>query len=281
VNYATLRLPVLEARMDWITATAKQGERANALTWYVDDLVSDNERHGDRLEPWNAMGYRGFQCGLARYGRGSEGAIAVVSGPAAQDHAVPLAQLGDHWTRVDYCVTCLDEAGQIDPTEDYWEQWDATKGQGRIVYSCGRTQNKGGGNTLTLGSRASAYYSRVYDKGVESKGSYPKGSWRWETELKRQASEMHRAHWLQGMISQKAIAGLIKSEFARLHLDVPWDAEPEIDRAHHVKHPRDAERIISWLSSQVAPSVAFAIEARGVEAVLEALNLPHISYEGR
>src|ERR1700693_4120985 len=115
VDYLNLKLPIVEARIDWITATARRGDRANALINFAERQMLGEEGYGDKFEEWRFQGYRGFSCGNVRWGWGKEGACTVWTKDLADLVAASLAQLSDHWSRVDYCVTVFDESGEVNP----------------------------------------------------------------------------------------------------------------------------------------------------------------------
>ena len=280
MDYSTLVLPVLEARTDWITATAPSGQRAHALAEFADSMVALEAAKGDKLESWGFQSYRGWQAGDWRYGWGRHGSCVVVSHESSWLNATNLAELADHWSRIDYCVTVLDNNRTIAPDNDYWEAWPWKERPLRQLAEIRRNQGMNGGNSVTIGSRASAYYFRCYDKFSESRGAYPQGAWRWELELKREASENHHSSWRNGAKTSRYVMDLISSDLARYKLAVPWQANSEVEREPRVHRERDADRILKWLTLQVAPAVHFAIEARGVDAVLDSLQIMKRSVQG-
>lgn len=212
-------------------------------------------------------------CGRWRWGFGKLGTIAVVSGEQAQIAAGTLADIAEHWSRVDYCVTVLDCEGVLRPDEHYWEAWPP-KDLPEIHWpKLRRWQEWHGGSTMQIGSRASARYMRIYDKHAESPREYPKGAWRWEIEMKREASEQQQRINLH--LSQPGWHALntITTEIHRLGLSVPWKPGAAVERSRQIKYIADADRTLGWLAQQVAPSAQFAAQARGRDAVLAALNI--------
>lgn len=278
MDYRLLSLPVLESRLDWVTCSARRDGSAIELMNYVDRMVQQEARSGQKIERYRNHGYDGWRAGNWAWGFGKQGAIAVVSGAEAQAAARNLALLADHWSRCDYCVTVQDIEGEIDPSNDYWESWRQFAANTKGKPEATRIQGSSGGATFTLGERSGAYYSRVYNKAVESPGEYPVGCWRWELELKRHASEGQQSNWRQNKPPSNYAMNLIASELNRYTLTVPWEPTASIKR-HPEQRPRpDIERTLAWLERQVKPSVEFAVDQAGLEAVLEALNLPTLKW---
>jgi len=279
MDYSLLRLPVVEARLDWISCSARRNSKGVDLMNYADAMVRQHERSGDKISRYKAHGYEGWRCGNWAWGWGRPGAVVVVSQADAHYAASRLALLSDHWSRCDYCVTVRDFDGTIDPAEDYWKSWQIRAAQLPGLAKPSRIQTIGGGSTFTVGDRASAYFARVYNKSVESEGEYPTGCWRWELELKRHASEGQQRRWIESKLPAGYPLNLISTEFQRHGLSVPWQQETPIKRDPQVRPKPDVERTLAWLSRSVRPSVEFAVEKAGVEEVLKALNLPHVAYQ--
>jgi hypothetical protein len=228
---------------------------------------------GDKMAPWSFQGYKGFAAGNWRYGNGGQGAIAVVSGEQAQISASTLARLAQHWSRVDYCVTVLFDDWTEDPASVYWEAFRGNEAKNPHNTAVTRIQRTDGGATVAVGERSSAAYIRVYNKHAESPREYVRGSWRFEVEYKRYLSEGEQRAFFRAGAPHDPALSLVRRDLLAYALPVPWTADAPVDRTKAPARGRDADRCLDWLSKQVAPTVAFCAEARGRDAVMEALNL--------
>jgi Replication initiation factor len=273
MDYTTLHLPVIESRCDWLTATASNFAQHQSLLYVGEQLGADDEKRGDRIETWGFQGYRGFQTSSVRYGYRDDGAILILSGETAGEYIQHVATVAEHFSRVDYCVTAVDEEERIAPPVDYWDKWPYFGSRAGGHPGLTRIQNSVGGSTIAIGARSSAYYARCYDKTAESKGVYPKRSWRWEVEFKRHASEAEHHTWRKGPLGQGAIRAIVAREFVRQGFMVPWTRDDPNPRAAPPPRQHDADRALEWLKEQVGPCVAWLCEARGEEQVLGALGI--------
>jgi hypothetical protein len=273
MSYANIDLRLIDAGVDWITCTAPRDDGALDLASYAEAIVQQQSRDGDKLESWGVHGYRGFQAGGVRWGWGVLGTMAVFSGELAHMAAPTLATLARHWSRVDYQATVLDDDLEIDPPSDYWHEADQALLDAKTSVPLDRHQSKTGGDSCTIGSRASAKYARCYDKYSESKGDYPLGSWRWELELKREVSEAQHLRWRQSTVPLAEQLGYIESFFAGYSLTVPFRTDADVEWPPRFHRPRDADRLLKWFEVQVAPSVRWVAQARGRDAVRKALNI--------
>lgn len=277
--YDKVDLPIVEARLDWITATAHLDYHPDVLRHHGELRVGDYERQGYDVKPWRFQGYYGIQCGPWRVGYGKNGTIAVVSGQEAEDEALVLARYSSHWSRVDYCTTVWDPTLRVNPALDYWQAWPPVDLPPNRHKALTRIQSYLGGQSISLGSRASAHFLRVYDKTAESKEAYPQRCWRFEIEMKRHASEGEHLRWRAGWPPLNHSANLIAQHMSKYRLNVPWNEKQPVRQAVEIKKVPDLERTLEWLRNQVRPSVQWAAQLLGENPVLEALGLPRVAYE--
>jgi hypothetical protein len=280
-NYGDMALPIIEARPDWISASARISVKALQLGTLAGEGITHEAERGEKVRPWNFHGREGFSAGRWRWAANTEDVIVQVSQEEASLWAKAIADLSDHWSRVDYCVTALDETSSIHPDNEYWLAWIDGAGIKRRNAQLTRIQQVWGGASIFVGSRSSSHYLRCYDKAAESEGRYPKGSWRWEVELKGVASEYEHAFWKGQEMSVEATAGLVSNSFRHYGLPLPWVASGRNTQHFKDRKPTDVDRVLSWFSTQVNPSVQWAKSIRGLEPVVDALGLTeHIIHEG-
>jgi hypothetical protein len=276
-----MELPILEARPDWISASAHISAKSLQLGVLAGEGINHEAARGEKVRPWNFHGYEGFSAGRWRWASQTEGIIVQVSQEEASLWAKPIAQLADHWSRVDYCVTAVDEARTIHPDNEYWLWWIEGTGIKRRNAELTRIQQAYGGASIFVGSRASSHYLRCYAKDKESEGRYPPGAWRWEVELKGVASEHEQAFWQEGEMSTEATAGLVSNAFRHYGLPLPWRATGRESQHFEDRKPSDADRLLRWFSTQVNPSVQWVKSVRGLEPVTDALGLTEAIIEQR
>jgi DNA relaxase NicK len=272
MDYSTPVLTVIESRPDWITATCTVGDRAWGLRDLAMRWAEEAEETGNRAKPWKQLGYRGFSCGGIRWGEGREGVIVQVSGSDAAQHDQELAQHADHWSRVDYCVTCWDETALARPLRAYKRSLAAAVRAGTELSKVTSIETLQGGSSLYIGSRASGRYLRCYDKGSESPTEYAAGSWRWEVEYKRELSEAMQMRHQQGFGSQLEICCQLSAEFARHHLAVPWPETMQLELPGADRRTRDVETVLKWIETQVGPSARWLAGRRGWDTIMSALK---------
>jgi hypothetical protein len=270
---STTVLTLIESRYDWITATAKKdGKGGELFDFGMAQMTADAEA-GNQQRAWYFQGYSGVHAGNWSVGWGREGAIVVATQEGSEIGYRSLAGLADHWSRCDLCVTGISSQPDYSPVLDYWERVKPGVKRSEKAPICTVLLNSKGGATFYQGQRSAAFYMRVYNKHVESEGEYPPGSWRFELELKRHASEYEQLRVQSIASTRRPPTDVVATELQRNNLPVPWPNNAPIERAKMPPRTKEVERTLTWFSDQVAPSVAYAVRAAGTKRVREALQL--------
>jgi DNA relaxase NicK len=141
--------------------------------------------------------------------------------------------------------------------------------------------NGNGGSTVYVGARSSEQFGRLYDKGVESKLLSPGKWWRWELELKGDAS-WNMATQLKRIDEPGAIICATVASWFRQRTSHTYTSS--MTSGTLVGSPRlttiDAK--LSWLAQSVRPTVQFLVERVGLDRTLFALGLtPQSAVEER
>lgn len=265
------------AAVDWLTVTTKTARGGAAL-------MSLYERH--KAGSGRSAKFFGFDCvrdehGLTWGKRSLDGLyIFIAPGEAARDtwrKAVPVAS---KVTRIDLAV-------------DVWleQPRDQVKQSARVVLSQhldtrlkytyitgieGQSRNRAG-DTLYIGSRQSAQFGRLYDKGLQ-KGTAPPGKWlRYEVEYKAGAAFQMAREALQLEPGQlpEFISCAVHSWFQRR--DVPPVFQPATDTPGLIIRSEmkqtTATKKLAWLTSQVKPTVQYLFEQGMRSETLRALDI--------
>jgi len=272
-NGSTPVLKLIESRYDWITATARKDGLGGDLFEFGIAQMEASADAGAQQRAWYFQGYTGFHAGNWSVGWGREGAIVVATQEASEVGYRTLANLADHWSRCDVCVTGVDESNQFSPVDQYWQLVKPGTKRSAHAPVCTVILNSKGGETFYQGQRSAAFYMRVYNKHVESDGEYPRGAWRYELEMKRHASENEQERIKREVTRLIPPTDVIATELVRQGLPVPWPNNAPVDRAKMPPRRKEVERTLTWLQDQVAPSVEYATRAAGVKRVREALKL--------
>lgn len=255
--------------VDWLTATSPKDEVGQA--WYGLFLRYTDSQNGQELvsDAKNRY-YEGRKCGPVFWGYApKQGYIMQISGRAANEFWRKVCPSAKNVSRLDLQVTAtgakhrpnlidayelaVAEVGIVAPT--YWRKSRDAK-------------------TVYCGSRNSAQFGRIYDKGAEQGGA-PGYVYRYEVQLGdnlgKPASEYLLS--LEGDDADKGIKSFVHRWF------LTRGARPifsPMGQGHIVSVGRDvttADRKLNWLRSQVAPTIAKLEEMGRLPDALNALGL--------
>lgn len=265
---------LIEARPDWLTATATDPTRAHALLITGLDVIQQDEEAGNDRRPRSWMGYRGTGTEQCFVGWRADGACCRVSANRAGLHWRAIADVADHATRVDLCVTAQGPASSAGFAARASESVRATKlERGRPVVSA-LLDNSEGGATLYCGRRSSERFGRLYRKDVEQPGKYPTFSWRWEVEYKADLARDVLSRLLSIGGAPAQCANIIAAEFERWGASLPRELDllgDALPRAH--RPPTDAQSRFAWLSSSVRSAIAKAGRTHKAADIIAALGI--------
>lgn len=257
--------------IDWLTCTSDREQVG--LAWYDLFKAKANE---ENLEPfvnqsWSNGYYSGLSIDHLKWGRNDTlGYILIASGDTA--HWVwPLVKpAGTRITRIDLCADVLYKNPLPLARSAFGALSDRDKQKRR--YSLFQGTDKG--STLYVGSRHSQAYGRLYDKGVESKLAEPERLWRYEVEIKKPLSQgVCEAMWEK--------TGDLLEIYIKEYIG-GWFSDRGIESAKAVSTGRvkpvlvqrrtnTPTKKLTWLRTQVAPSVAQLVEAGYGREVVNAL----------
>lgn len=257
--------------IDWLTATTDKEE--TGFAWY--DLFC---RSAGKTSEWRNKWYTGRKGEGYRWGYSPrQGYIFISTGKTTPQIFKAIVPAAKNVTRVDFQVTVEMPDALPCLVEDYYAQvCECNKRKYTLI------QNNKGGKTLYVGSRQSAQFGRVYDKGVESKGAKPGKLWRYEVELKQHRGDAI-ARRLLAYIPQSDEQGMSEMNRTIQRAIVPAVWEWFDDRGIHPIFDRigdnelvveigrsvtSDDRKLEWLTTQVRPTIQDFV-SRGLVHKLE------------
>lgn len=264
---------IVSCGVDYLTTTTTVPETARLLLVQADSLLSQERRRGFFVKGWSMSGYSGFACGRVQFGERPDGAIVRLSSDMADSHWWQLFQTTQRASRIDIQITCQMSDG---PTANILRLSEDVH-----RYYCGRrdgpkltlwTDNNDGA-TLYVGTRSSDWFFRAYNKESESALVEYERCVRLELEVKHRAS-VPLINWLiSGDCVQERIKGRIV-DYLSLHGILSSFADcPSRFVNESQPSATDCSKSLSWLRSQVRPTVQKLIDLNMEKAVRDALGL--------
>lgn len=269
-------LPILEARLDWVTATVKAGKALGVLASRADAIMSIREKEGYRRRGFRSPFYQGETIDGCTWGTREDDGMIRLSGELAGRFGPTAITFANHISRLDVQVTLRDP----DLTRNWAERADWLAGQnpkvqaGELETRCIRQRPDG--ITSYIGAPASQRMLRCYDKAAESKGEYPLGSWRWEVEYKHD-----RAHAAARRLQSKSFRpqdclDQVCKAYASVGISLPTVCVPSGWRDAAIKHESDDARRLAWIIGSIRPMLERMKEGYETSVLLDALGFSEV-----
>jgi DNA relaxase NicK len=243
------------AGVDYLRLTAQ--DHAPFSNWHgllLSEMLAEERAGRKRHNRW-LLGYYGTVGQHFFIGKSEAGCMVQVSGAMADTLFRPLSHAGGRASRVDLQVSRFVEES---PDEYLHRAFVYAEAHVKKVGSPPTvllTDSNSGARMLTIGSRTSELYGRVYDKGQESKQDSWMGYIRWEVEVKgKQAADLHR--WLLGDVTRvHTVLPVVRNFFSSRGVPVDWDGWTDVAIPPPARRTRTDETKCAWLSTQVAPTI--------------------------
>jgi Replication initiation factor len=264
---------VMEAHVDWLTATAGTGDGGTDLLDLGSRLLSVEREKGNYGRPSNFEGYHGTISESLFVGWRLDGSCIRLGGGMARDWWRDVAGSARNVTRLDLAVTAICDPPDPAVALGHWNSLPPQRpGTGRPTeYQI--IQARIGGATLYCGKRASERFGRIYDKFRESKGEHRDGSWRYEVEYKGQAAKEVSGYLRQHADLGPHICSIVARRFAEWGVVVPWPVPPWDWKETYQPKKTDNESRMKWLREQVRLSLEKLSTAYTADQIRLALGL--------
>ena len=275
--YANNPLEIIEARLDWITATCKPGQRANVLKGRAAAWIDAQVAEGNDRLSFKTPFYEGTRTRGVAYGERRDDILVSLSGDVAQKWGPTLVTWADNISRLDIEVTLREP----DLSTDWATYVDSLMTLDPRV-KCGSLQTRlitkrPRGVTAYIGEGGSDKMCRVYDKAAESKDVYPPGSWRWEIQYRHQRAFSVAWHLLDGLYLPHTVLAAVLAGFLDYKVHVPTLCLPQGWKDKGPSSRTDDDRRLEWLRTSVAPCVERLGDHYGYPGVMAALGLSAIT----
>jgi len=241
--------------IDYCTATGRTKGSQVFLREIGLILIGQQRLAGARIRPWRAYGYEGVGGGAVSLGTGDHGTILRLSGGIAATYGGKVCRYADSVSRIDLqsTVRFYRDVPRLDRHHACEVRRAASAG--------GRKRNTthlitgGKGNTLNIGSRASNYYGRIYDKHRESGDAAYRNCWRYELEVKGDASTPLARRMAEAESPEAEAAAVVHGWFSRAGCRVRYGPGLANPLAQIGAVDSDAARFLAWMKQQVCPGL--------------------------
>ena len=274
----------MECGVDYLTTTWPTAvndtimiSTSNVMDWAQRRACARGK--GDWVKHWAWQGYVGYSCGPVQVGERLDGCILRLSGVAAHDWLTAGFPAGHNISRLDVALTVW---GVTEQSTAIARHKDEAIEERNILHSrpfrVTLIDGNGDGDTLYLGSRTSEQFVRIYDK-ERSPNSEPtyKTALRYEVECKEGLARHVYERCIIGGYSPGNCHAVLTGLLARRGINPlgtrgvqPATIKPSDLRKSSV------EDTLSWLETQVRPSVRRLMEQGYAREVVNALGFDEL-----
>jgi len=222
----------------------------------------------NRVQLWSSYGYDGWDTMGMRWGRREQDDIIQLRSEVAQEYWEVFLPLITNVSRLDLCATVQFEEHPISWVSDAYKAIQNVAQDLPIVRKYSIIQPLVGGDTLYVGSRQSAFFGRIYDKGMESGLNEFANCIRWEVEVKKPMAQQLASELAGQADKSAAISSFVHGWFSDRLVECPWTPDIGYSAIQFLRKRTSDDIALAWLKSQVSPTIQRLI-SRGKLAELE------------
>jgi len=246
--------------VDYLRLTATDHKPLAAWHAIVLPEFVREEKAGRKAHQRWVLGYFGRAAEHCFLGENDSGCMLQLSGTMAWDRWYDAGNHSERCTRIDLQVTypVEDEPGLY--LQEMYEVGKLAKSANGRKPELELRDTPYGAKMLTVGSRQSLLYGRMYDKYRESKMPEYKGCVRWEVEVKAEAARDLNAYMRDNRNEAGMTRAIVKDFWERRGMTPFWDTFEGMEARPPVKRSKTDETKIAWLAAQVRPTLTTLAE---------------------
>lgn len=253
----------------------------NVITWAERRPLNMGGK--DFTKPWAWQGYVGWRVGQVMVGERPDGCIVRLEGKAADDWAKAKLPAGHNITRLDIALTIWGVSDQSSVIARHnVDGVEHRKTLQSRPYAVRLIDGNGDGDTLYLGSRSSEQFVRVYDKERSPNGGNEyKTALRYECECKEQLAQRAYQRCVDTGYSAASCLSVLTGLLARRGISpISIGAIQQSPVGFTTLPISSLESSLSWLETQVKPTVSRLIREGYELEILTALGLERLFNQG-
>lgn len=263
---------LIDAGIDWITATQLPGDGGRAFRTLSDQLVQEQFDAGREVRSASLRDYSGWRGEHLFVGMRKQDAIIVASQNVAARHWQAVSQAARNVSRLDVQASVWTHGEQPELARAAYLKLKRSPARRGRPRSFTLIKSHPHGETLNVGKRSSDAYGRVYDWSSAHKQDIPQTIWRYEVEYKRQVAASHSAALRSADDPRGACAGLVHQWFSSRGVQPSWQI-PTSRLSNGVALEEPTRDALAWFETCLSKTIAKAIRRHGLERVLIALGL--------
>lgn len=271
---------LIDAGVDWITASHPVGDDGWKFEQLSDELISDQRETGKEVRRAVLRDYTGWRGEHLFVGMREQDMLITASQEVSARHWADITRKARNVSRLDVQASVFTHGEQPQLARwSYSRLKRSPAGRGRPrSFTLIRTHPYG--ETLNVGKRQSDSYGRLYDWASAHKAAQAATVWRYEVEFKRSLALGHSRALLTSDDPRTSCAQLVHGWFDKRGVRPTWAmADTRLSNGAALKEPdRDA---LAWFETCLSKTIKKAIARHGLDKVLIALGLSDVVVKKR
>lgn len=262
---------LVDCGVDYFRATTKDAGIAGDWSEAMDLVAAEGRGYGIMPAERSYLGYAGRLVGSAFFGARHDSWMVQVSGGEANARWTEFMPARANVTRVDCQVTAELAMPCVLYLSQLWQSLCSKERKAGRPKTLRCFSEPDGVTGITIGSRTSASYLRIYDKGHEQGMPEVRNLLRWEVEAKAEFA-MTVAYLLDsGSERASPCENVVRTVFEKCGVVIPLvESYSPVSLAVSKMVPSVFTQL-TWLRDGVNPTVLRLIESVGLMTVLQAL----------
>lgn len=257
--------------VDYIRITAQDHQPLAAWQAICLPEFVREEQAGRKAHSRWVLGYWGRVGEHCFVGEREDGCMIQLSSHLAWNRWYDAGNHGRKCTRIDLQVTWPvdDEPGLY--IRDMYEAGRFRKGNNGRPAELTLTDTPRGAKMLTVGSRQSTLYGRMYDKERESGMPEYKQCVRWEIEVKAEQAVDLNAYMREHRAESFTARSVVHEFWSKRGMTPFWEHYEAMEGVPPVKRSKTDETKLAWLAAQVRPTLTTLAAHGRIEEAIRAL----------
>lgn len=254
---------LVDAGIDYLRVTCNDERNDGRFRQQFWELAEQDQALGYEVQNGGAFGFVGKKTRHALWGKKQDWSMLQVSGRFAK-HMFKLAQEGTQATRIDIQETFHVGEGEVEKTiRTLYNQACAHKGEEGCPVKVKMIEERHRAQTVYIGSRASDYFVRIYDKFEESGKEEYRGCVRVELEVKGRASKALWKAMVEDGVLISQLLDHLKKIVSKRGIEIPAVGSGTAPEIVFKKDQSREENQLWWLRHAVMPTVTRLAGLRG------------------
>jgi hypothetical protein len=254
---------LVDAGIDYIRVTSDDEQASAKMRDYYWRIAKEDKQKGYEEQVGGCFGFVGTKIRHALWGVKKDWRLCQVTGAAAK-RCLKMCVEGTQASRIDVQATYY--VGEENVGQALRSIYNAVcshpNGKSRPV-KVKLIEERYKAQTVYIGSRASDYFVRCYDKFEESGKEEYRGCVRVELELKGRASKSAWKHMLETADGVGWLLTILKQYVSKHGLELPDMPLKEIPEVVFKKEPTNEESQLMWLKRSISGTVTKLSATRG------------------